>query len=209
MKKIFSKLYIKIILIIVLVGILFGTGFYIVSKELAKVESEKILSKVSEAIKFNEELKKSRIEYLKLNQEKTVSEIISFDKDIEVFKKEFNEKINLLTYKIDTKYTNIQELKKIAANGLDASVGFRNKLKNIAYIPKPLNDYYNLLINYLDNNIAVNNLFITYFDSKNYSTFDDSEIKKLYKENDTILKELEQERIKIFKENKIDYLLNN
>lgn len=207
MKKIFSNLYVKIILIIVLVGLLFGAGFYIVSTELAKVESEKILNKVSEAVKFNEELKKSRIEYLKLNQEKTVSEIISFDEDIEVFKKEFNEKINLLPYKSDTKFINIQELEKIAANGLDASADFKNKLKNIGYIPKPLNDYYNLLISYLDNNIAVNNLFLAYFDSKNYSTFDDSQIKQLYKENDAILKELEQERIKIFKENKIDYLL--
>lgn len=213
MKRIFSNLYIKIILIIVLAGLLFGllfcAGFYIVSMELAKVESEKILIKISEAVKLNEELKKSRNENLKLSQEKTVSEIISFDENIEVFKKEFNEKINLLPYKSDTKFINIQELKKIAANGLDASVDFKNKLKNIGYIPKSFNDYYNLLINYLDNNIRINNLFLAYFDSKNYSTFDDSEIKKLYKENDIILKELEQERIKIFKENKIDYLLNN
>lgn len=213
MKRIFSNLYIKIILIIVLAGLLFGllfcAGFYIVSMELAKVESEKILIKISEAVKLNEELKKSRNENLKLSQEKTVSEIISFDENIEVFKKEFNEKINLLPYKSDTKFINIQELKKIAANGLDASVDFKNKLKNIGYIPKSFNDYYNLLINYLDNNIRINNLFLAYFDSKSYSTFDDSEIKKLYKENDIILKELEQERIKIFKENKIDYLLNN
>ena len=209
MKKIFLNLYAKIILIIVLVVILFGAGFYIISSELAKVESQKILNKVSEAVKFNEELKKSRIEYLKLSQEKTVSEIISFDENIEVLKKEFNEKINLLPYKIDTKYINIQELKKIAATGLDASVDFKNKLKNIDYIPKPLNDYYNLLIAYLDNNIAVNNLFIDYFDSKNYSTFDKGQIQQLSKENDAILKELEQERIKIFKENKIDYLINN
>ena len=207
MKKIFSNLYVKIILIILIVGILFGAGFYIVSVELAKVQSQKILNKVSEAVKFNDELKKSRIEYLKLSQEKTVSEIISFDENIEVLKKEFNEKINLLTYKSDIKSINIQELKKIAANGLDASADFKNKLKNIDYIPKPLNDYYNLLIAYLDNNIAVNNLFIAYFDSKSYSTFDNSEIKQLYKENDAILKELEQERIKVFKENKIDYLL--
>ena len=207
MKKIFSNLYVKIILIIVLVGLLFGAGFYIVSAELAKVQSQKILNKVSEAVKFNEELEKSRIEYLKLNQEKTVSEIISFDENVEVFKKEFNEKINLLPYKIDTKFINIQELKKIAANGLNASVDFKNKLKNIGYIPKPLNDYYNILIAYVDNNIAVNNLFLAYFDSKSYSTFDDSEVKQLYKENDARLKELEQERIKIFKENKIDYLL--
>lgn len=213
MKKIFSNLYVKIILIIVLAGLLFGllfcAGFYIVSMELAKVESEKILIKISEAVKLNEELKKSRNENLKLSQEKTVSEIISFDENIEVFKKEFNEKINLLPYKSDTKFINIQELKKIAANGLDASVDFKNKLKNIGYIPKSFNDYYNLLINYLDNNIRINNLFLAYFDSKSYSTFDDSEIKQLYKENDAILKELEQERIKIFKENKIDYLLNN
>ena len=209
MKKIFSNLYVKIILIIVLVGILFGAGFSIVSIELAKVESEKILNKISEAVKFNEELEKSRIGYLKLNQGKTVSEIISFDENIEVFKKEFNEKINLLPYKSDTKFINIQEIKKIAANGLNASVDFKNKLKNIVYIPKSFNDYYNLLIKYLDNNIRINNLFLAYFDSKNYSTFDDSEIKQLYKENDIMLKELEQERIKIFKENKIDYLINN
>jgi len=206
-KKIFSNLYIKIILIIVLVGLLFGAGFYIISSELAKVESQKILNKVSEAVKFNEELKKSRIEYLKLSQEKTVSEIISFDDNIEVLKKEFNEKINLLPYKIDTKYINIQELKKIAANGLNASADFKNKLKNIGYIPKSFYDYYNLLIAYADNNIAVNNLFIAYYDSKSYSTFDKGRIQQLYKENDARLKELEQERIKIFKENKIDYLL--
>ena len=207
MKKIFSNLYVKIILIIVLVGILFGAGFYIIFVEPAKVESEKILNKISEAVKFNEELKKSRIEYLKLNQEKTVGEIISFDENVEVFKKEFNEKINLLSYKIDIKYINIQELKKIATNGLNASLDFKNKLKNIGNIPKPLNDYYNLLIAYLDNNIAINNLFLAYYDSKIYSTFDDSKIKQLYEENDAILKELEQDRIKIFKENKIDYLL--
>ena len=211
MKKIFSNLYVKIILIIVLAGLLFGllfgAGFYIVSMELAKVESEKILIKISEAVKLNEELKKSRNENLKLSQEKTVSEIISFDEDIEVLKKEFNEKINLLPYKIDTKYINIKELKKIASTGLNASVDFRNKLKNISYIPKPLNDYYNLLITYLDNNIRINNLFLAYFDSNNYSTFDNSQIKQLYEENDAILKELDQERIKIFKENNIDYLL--
>ena len=144
---------------------------------------------------------------MKLNQEKTVSEIISFDDDIEVLKKEFNEKINLLPYKIDTKYINIQEYKKIAANGLNASADFKNKLKNIGYIPKPFYDYYNLLIAYADNNIAANNLFIAYYDSKSYSTFDKGRIQQLYKENDARLKELEQERIKIFKENKIDYLL--
>ena len=207
MKKIFSNLYVKTILIIVLAGILFGAGFSIVSAELAKVQSQKILSKVSEAVKFNEELEKSRIEYLKLSQEKTVSEIISFDDSIEVLKKEFNEKINLLPYKSDTKYINIQELKKIAATGLDASADFKNKLKNIGYIPKPFYDYYNLLIAYADNNIAANNLFIAYYDSKSYSTFDKDQIKQLYKENGAMLIELEQERIRIFKENKIDYLL--
>lgn len=207
MKKIFSNLYVKIILIIVLAGLLLGASFYIVSTQLAKVESEKILNKISEAVKFNEELQKSRIEYLKLSQEKTISEIISFDEDLEVFKKEFNEKINLLSYKSDIKFINIKELKEIAVNGLDASVDFKNKLENIDYIPKPFNDYYNLLNNYLDNNIRINNLFLDYFDSKSYSTFNDSEIEQLYKENDAILKELEQEKIKIFKENKIDYLL--
>ena len=207
MKKIFSNLYVKIILIIVLVGLLFGAGFYIVSTELAKVESQKILNKVSEAVKFNEELKKSRIEYLKLNQGKTVSEIISFDENVEVLKKEFNEKINLLPYKSDTKFINIQELEKIAATGLNASLDFKNKLKNIGYIPKTVNDYYNLLISYLDNDIAINNQFLAYYDSKSYSTFDNSQIKQLYIENNAILKELEQERIRIFKENKIDYLL--
>ena len=86
---------------------MFGAGFYIVSTELVKGESEKILSKISEAVKFNEELEKSRIEYLKLNQEKTVSEIISFDEIIEVLKKEFNKNINLLSYKSDTNFINI------------------------------------------------------------------------------------------------------
>ena len=90
---------------------------------------------------------------------------------------------------------------------MNASLDFKNKLKNIAYIPKSFNDYYNLLTAYLDNNIAVNNLFIAYYDSKSFSTFDKGRIQQLYKENDARLKELEQERIKIFKENKIDYLL--
>ena len=124
MKKIFLNLYVKTILIIVLAALLVGAGFYIVSAELAKAQSQKILSKVSEAVRFNEELEKSRIEYLKLNQEKNVSEIISFDDSIEVLKKEFNEKINILSYKIDTKYINIQEIKKIAATGLNASLDF-------------------------------------------------------------------------------------
>ncbi len=204
MKKTFSNLYVKIILIIVLAGLLLGAGYYIVSTQLAKVESEKILNKISEAVKFNEELEKTKIEYLKLSQEKTVSEIISFDEDLEVFKKEFDKKINLLFYKSDIKFINTRELKEIAANGLNASVDFKNKLENIGYVPKPFNNYYNLLINYLDNNIRINNLFLDYFDSESYSAFNDSEIKQLYKENDAILKELEQEKIKIFKENKID-----
>ena len=214
MKKIFSKLYVKIILIIVLIGLLSGAGFYIFVTQLAKVQSAEILTRISEAAKLNDELEKLRIENLRLSEEKaklsrdkTVSEIISFDENLQVLKKEFNEKINLSPYKIDTKFTNIQELKKIAENGLAASADFKSKLKNIGDVPESFNDYYNLLIDCLDNNIRISNLLLAYFDSKDYSTFDDSEIKQLYKENDALLKALEQERIKIFKENKIDSLL--
>ena len=207
MKKIFSNLYVKIILVVIFIGLLVGAGFYISVIQLAKVQSAEILTRISEAEKLNEELEKSRIESLRLSQEETVSEIISFDENIEVLKKEYNEKINLLRYKIDTKFINIRELKKIAENGLAVSADFKSKLKNIGTIPETFNDYYNLLIKYLDNNIKINNQYLAYFDSKDFSTFDDSEIRKLFKENDELIEALEQQRIKIFKENKIDSLL--
>jgi hypothetical protein len=214
MKKIFSNLYVKTILIIVLIGLLSGAGFYIFVTQLAKVQSAEILTRISEAAKLNEELEKLRIENLRLSrekarlhQEKTVSEIISFDENLGVLKKEFNEKINLLPYKIDTKLINIRELKKIAENGLAASADFKSKLQSIGIIPEPFNDYYNLLIVYLDNSIRISNLTLAYLDSKDYSVFDDGEISQLFKENVAIFKDLEQERIRIFEENKIDSLL--
>jgi hypothetical protein len=212
MKKIFSKLYVRIILITVAVCLLSGAVFYVISWQIAKVQSEKILSNMSEALKLNEELKKASTENLKLNQEKiklkkekTISEIAGLDEEIEVLKKEFNEKINLLPYKSGTEYINIQELKKIADNGLDASADFKDELNNIGNVPEAFNKYFNLLVKYLDNNIKINSLFEAYYDSKDYSEFDYSGVRQLYKENDLILLELEQERIRVLKENEIDY----
>ncbi len=212
MKKIFSKLYVRIILIAAAACLLFGAGFYIVSWQIAKVESEKILNNFSEAAKLNEELKKASADNLKLNQEKiklkqekTISEIVSFDGEVEVLKKEFNKTINLLPYKSDTKFINIQELTKIADNDMNASVDFKNKLINIGNIPEAFNKYLSLLIKYLDNNIRISSIFKTYYGSKNYSDFDYSEIRQVYKENDMLIKELEQERIRVLKENEIEY----
>jgi hypothetical protein len=196
-----------IIIAIFLIVAAFGTDF-LFSYFAAKTKSEELLNLAAESKVLNENLIKKRLEFLEQSQEKEVQEIIEFDKKIQILLKDYNEQIIEFDYPGIKKYQNIEEFKSIIQNNLENSEDFKDKINKIDYIPKQTTGYQEIIISYMDNNIKICKLLLDYYNSNNYANFDLNELKKIYDSNIEISVRINEERIRIFRNNNIEYLIN-
>jgi len=196
---IFSVILILIIVILVGYDV---TGVHIQKIKVQKqIEEQERLGE--EKIRLIEEKKKE----LELKKEKTIIEIVEFDEKYRVIENEFFNEINRLPDVLSEKFINIDQLKEITVKRISYSKEFKKKLFQIENIPETLEDFYNFKVDFLNNDIETYTLLNDYYTGKSYSSSDNSKIKNSFYRNILLFLKAEEERIKVYKENNLDYLL--
>jgi hypothetical protein len=161
-----------------------------------------------EAARQAEEDARREQEMLEEIRSEEAREIAEFDQDYGALKDEFEGVVNELSGKIKSQASNISELKEITTQRMDASKGLKEYLSNME-IPAPLDDYYELEMKFLENDIEAAAQVILYYSSSSYSTFDDTEIARALQERNYWLSEAEEEREKVYAQYDLEYLLES
>ena len=187
----------KIILIAVAAMIiLVGYNIYL-------VENQKI-----EATRQAEEDVRKEIEMLEEIKSAEAREIAEFDRDYGMLKDEFTGEVDELSEKLKSQISNIDELKEITAQRMDASKLLKEDLSRMG-IPAPLKDYYEFEMKFLESDIEAAAQVLLYYSSGSYSTFDDGEIDRAYCERSYWLREAEDEKERVYGQYDLENLLDS
>lgn len=198
-----KEILFSLILIIIVAVLLYYNVF---SVETKKIE-EKIIEKQAEIERL--ELEAKKIELLKQQREKESVEIIEFDEKYRMMEDDFLKKVKEISDKSEDKFVNIEELKKLIAQRLKISKEFNKKFIQIDYIPEPLNDFYKFEIEFLNNDIEIFTLMYSYYNSGYYYAYNDDRLKEIYRKNNLLFLKAEKERVRVYKEYRLDYLLED
>jgi len=187
----------EIIFSLVLVVIMLAAvGYNVYSVEYQKIE----------AARQAEEDVRREIEMLEEIKSTEAREIAEFDRDYGALKDEFAAGIGELSAKADMQISSIDELKDITTQRMNASKKLKDGLSQMS-IPGPLKDYYELEMKFLESDINAMALVLDYYSSGNYSTYDDSDLEELYKNNNLLFLKAQQEMQRVYKEYGLEDLL--
>jgi len=187
----------EIIFSLVLVVIMLAAvGYNVYSVEYQKIE----------AARQAEEDVRREIEMLEEIKSTEAREIAEFDRDYGALKDEFAAGIGELSAKADMQISSIDELKDITTQRMNASKKLEDGLSQMS-IPGPLKDYYELEMKFLESDINAMALVLDYYSSGNYSTYDDSDLEELYKNNNLLFLKAQQEMQRVYKEYGLEDLL--
>ncbi len=208
MKNFNLKSFLKLLLISFLALILITGIYFLASYFFARSKSEKLLTRISEIKELNYNLERLRTKHLREIQKKEIQDIIEFDEKIQALIEDYNKQVKIFEPANLKKYINLDELESIAHNNLNISEIFKEKIEKTHPVPEQMQVFCNLLISYLDNNISINKSLLDYYNSEDYSAFDLSGLENIYKNNNDIIIKIKQERIKIYSDNNIEYLMS-
>jgi len=187
----------EIIFSLVLVVIMLAAvGYNVYSVEYQKVE----------AARQAEEDVRREIEMLEEIKSTEAREIAEFDRDYGALKDEFAAGVDDLLAKLNSQVSSIDELKDITTQRMDASKKLEDGLSQMS-IPGPLEDYYKFEMEFLESDIDKMTLVLDYYNSGNYSTYDDSDLEELYKNNNLLFLKAQQEMQRVYKEYGLEDLL--
>jgi len=187
----------EIIFSLVLVVIMLAAvGYNVYSVEYQKVE----------AARQAEEDVRREIEMLEEIKSTEAREIAEFDRDYGALKDEFAAGVDDLLAKLNSQVSSIDELKDITTQRMDASKKLKDGLSQMS-IPGPLEDYYKFEMEFLESDIDKMTLVLDYYNSGNYSTYDDSDLEELYKNNNLLFLKAQQEMQRVYEEYGLEYLL--
>jgi len=205
MKKKARDTIFSVILILIMVTLV---GYDVTGVHIQKIKIQKQIEEQErlgeEKIRLIEEKKKE----LELKREKTIIEIVEFDEKYRVIESEFFNEITRLPDVLSEKFINIDQLEEITVKRISYSKEFKKKLFQIENIPESLVDFYNFKVDFLNNDIETYTLLNDYYTGKSYSSSNNSKIKDSFYRNILLFLKAEEERIKVYEENDLDYLLD-
>ena len=205
MKKKARDTIFSVILILIMVTLV---GYDVTGVHIQKIKIQKQIEEQErlgeEKIRLIEEKKKE----LELKREKTIIEIVEFDEKYRVIESEFFNEITRLPDVLSEKFINIDQLEEITVKRISYSKEFKKKLFQIENIPESLVDFYNFKVDFLNNDIETYTLLNDYYTGKSYSSSNNSKIKDSFYCNILLFLKAEEERIKVYEENDLDYLLD-
>jgi len=187
---------VKIILIAVTAVIIILVGYNIFLVEYQKAEARRQAEQAA------------RIEREALDKIKSweAREIVEFDQEYRKIEDKFIEEAGELSEKVNLQVSSIGELKELTTQRMNASKGLKDKLSRMD-IPRPLGDYYKLEMEFLESDIDKMALILDYYNSGNYSAYDDSDLEELYKNNNLLFLKAQQEMQRVYKEYGLEDLL--
>jgi len=207
MTKKTKEILVTLILIIVTAVLLCCNVFLV---ETTKAEVERIMGQLAKIEEIKEETKEKKMELLKQQKEAEYVEIIEFDEKYGEIKDDFLKKVKEASGKANGIFINIEELKGLVSQRLDISKEFKEKLSKLDNIPRPLKNFYEFEIEFLNNDIKSFTLVYDYYSSCcSTHSYSDDELKKVYGNNSELFFRAEEERIRVYKEYGLEYLLED
>ncbi len=201
-----KDMLISIILISVM-AVLLGINIYIVQGVRAVVWNREEYHSRLKAQQLEKsalrKIIKDRLDGNKYQRQKTVSEIIEFDEKYIPIRDDFLGKVESLSAKFESGVVNIEGLKQLTAERIDASEIFKQELSSINMVPGPIEDFYGSLSEFLEKDIEKWNLILTYYsrgDLQEELDLDQKNVNDLYHK-------AEDERARIYTAYELESLL--
>ena len=153
----------------------------------------------------------ANIELRSLIRSQDTADIIKFDIWYKKIEGQYLDKINDISREFEQKVTNIEDLKSLVTRRGRAAEEFKQELANIDDIPEPLDSFYLLLLDFLDNDINTWNEVLGYysenFSIENPSIIQNQTIGELYLKNSYLYRQVEQLRLETYTEYGLESLL--
>jgi len=188
-----KDILVTVILIICFAGlILYNTVSYQITRNRTgeRIERHKILEAEQQEKLAAREATRELIEFRRLTRDQDIKDIISFDERYSRIKKEYLSLINRIAEEMDNKVVNIDDIVSLAGERIEASERFREGIMNMVSIPEPLEGFYDLLLEFLDNDI------FTWKETRSYysGTYDGDvgDIRQLHNINTRLYRQVEE-----------------
>lgn len=175
----------------------------LVSYNVYMVEEAKI-----EAARQAEEDASGEREMLEEIKSAEAREIAEFDRDYRALKDEFAVVVDELSKKLNLQISNIDELKEITQQRMDASKELKEDLNQMC-VPAPLEDYYKFEMKFLESDIETVAQVLLYYNSGCYSTFDKGEIDRAFRDRSYWLRKAKAEKERVYGQYNLEYLLKS
>jgi hypothetical protein len=188
-----KEIIITIILIFIFTGLIYLNfiSFEIFEKRvLARIERHSILEAQQQE---KQDARQSTADYIRsreIARNQDIKDIVDFDKKYSEFKKDYLENLDIIAEGLEEKVVNIDDIIALAAKRIAAARKFRESLENIEHVPEPLEDLHNLLLLFLENDIATWEATRSYYSGEYNGSIAD--MKKLHNDN-TLLYQQTQE----------------
>lgn len=188
----------KIILIAVLTAMVILVGYNVFLVEYKKAEARRQAEEIA------------RIEKEMLDKIKSweAREIAEFDLDYRKIENEFIEEAGELSDKVEFRVSSIGELEELTRQRMNASKEFEDGLSRMD-IPRPLGDYYKFEMEFLARDIEAMALVLEYYNSGNYSAYNDDRLDKAYRESSLWFRAAEEEMERVYSEYGLEHLLES
>ena len=188
----------KIILITLVIIMVILIGFNIFWVEYKKAEARSQAERAA------------RIEREALDKIKSLEtrEIAEFDLEYRKIEDEFVEEVNEISNELNSRISNIGELKELTRQRMNVSREFKDRLGRMN-IPGPLSDYYELKMEFLARDIEAMTLVLEYYNSGNYSVYNDDRLDKAYRESSFWFRAAEEEIERVYNKYDLEYLQEN
>ncbi len=190
------KLKSKIIILIVFISI----AALLIGYNIYSVERQKIEARLEEE---REKLEKEMLEELKSRE---TIELAEYYQKYAPIKAEFIGKAAELSAEAQDIIINTTQLKELTSERLDAAKDYRGKLTAID-TPEPLETFLVCELDFIESDIETIGMVLSYYGSESYSTYDDSELKELYRKTDSLLLKAGEELHRVYSQYELGYLL--
>lgn len=185
-----------ILIVFISIAVLLVVGYNIFSMEMQK----------KEAIRQLEEEARIEREMLEELKSRETVELAEYYQKYAPIKAEFVGKAAELSEEVQGEIINTTQLKELARERLDAAEDYRGKLTGID-TPKSLETFYEYELEFIESDIETITSVLSYYDSGSYSTYNDSELKELYRKTYSLLHKAGEELNRVYSQYELGYLL--
>jgi hypothetical protein len=202
----------EIMIISMLVIIFAGLLYYNIlsseafkKKQLARIQRHEILEAQQLEKAAARQATREFIELRILSRNQEMRDMVEFDEKYSNIKKEYLSSINKISEELEKKVINIDDISSIVQQRIHAAVVFKENLLMIEKIPEPLGGIYDLILEFLDNDIYTWQEIKSYYEG----TFigDDSDISELLRKNSELYDQIEDFQQEIYSQYDLEGIL--
>ncbi len=162
-----AALLVAVLILVCLDVILVERGKAIVEREA--YEEEKMRRELLEDIKSEE-----------------AREVARYYLELAPARDEYIKGVVELSGELENEFVNIGQVRELTSDRLGIASSYIDKLLLVENVPDPLENFHNLELDFINSDIETIDLVLLYYESGNYSTFNEVEIKKSYADTESL-----------------------